>query len=105
MPLLLLIVALLTVLTTLATTIVTLVKTATQTQAIAQIHVLVNSRLTAVISWADQLANTLEKHGIDVPKPPAEADLEGRDGKSTAERQDQPGQGPGAHRPSGAGDH
>jgi hypothetical protein len=82
----------LTALVTLATSVATLLKTVSNTTQIAQIHLLVNSRLTAVIAWGDQLARILEHHGIDVPSPPLAANLEVRDVRP-AERSDEPGTG------------
>jgi hypothetical protein len=83
------VVALATALVVLGTAIATLVQTTRHTTQIAQIHVLVNSRLTAVIGWGNQLADILERHGIDVPAPPPAAGMEPRDGEP-AERPDEP---------------
>lgn len=93
MTVVLVILGFLTVVTTLVTAVVTLVKTYTQSAAIAQIHVLVNSRLAAVIAWGDQLATILEHHGIDVPPPAEAANLEARNGIATSQREDEPGKG------------
>jgi uncharacterized protein YoxC len=40
---------------------------------VAEVHVLVNSRLTSVMSRVNQLVGVLEQHDIDVPPDPNKA--------------------------------
>jgi hypothetical protein len=55
---------------TFITSVVGLAATRGNRQKIAEVHVLVNSQLHAVLSRVDQLKETLQAAGVDVPDPP-----------------------------------
>lgn len=63
-------VALFTGVVVLLTTIVTLVLTLVNKRKVEQVHVLVNSQMTAVVARVEQLVKALEASDTEVPPPP-----------------------------------
>jgi hypothetical protein len=50
-------------------------KLETQTEKIAEVHVLVNAQLSAVVARVDQLVSTLRAADVPVPDPPDKTGL------------------------------
>ena len=56
---------------TFATSVIGLIETRGNRQKIAEVHVLVNSQLHAVMNRVEQLRTALQDADVDVPDPPA----------------------------------